>query len=141
MKISTDGRCPKCGSYKVSAQLSPRQFSCADCAEKYIRLTGAAALHWRKTHPDAPGIFVDAPDATRAGSCATPGSAGPRCRLCGKHVSEVRCYFQRVNAKGVVPALWECRPSCGATMSNGEAILAAIESPNAQGSATREAPR
>lgn len=50
------------------------------------------------------------------------------CRICGKHVTEIRGYLTRVNAKGV-PGIWECRPSCDSNLSQDEALLAAIECP------------
>lgn len=37
-----------------------------------------------------------------------------RCRLCGRHATEVEGYLERVNEKGV-PGIWECRPPCGAS--------------------------
>lgn len=87
MKISTDGRCPKCGSYKVAAQLSLRQFSCADCAEKYISLTGSAALHWRKTHPDNDGIFVEKSTPNETTQAPTPFGASTGSAMCGWIIS------------------------------------------------------
>ncbi len=52
------------------------------------------------------------------------------CRLCGKHVTEIKGYLGRVNPRGVIPAIWECRPSCDATLTQDEALLAAIEPPS-----------
>jgi hypothetical protein len=50
----------------------------------------------------------------------------PKCRRCGKGVSEIGGYLERVNEKGI-PGIWECRPSCEAKMSDVKAMLAAIE--------------
>lgn len=66
MKTSTDGRCPKCGSYQVGLLPSPALARCLDCAEAYIRLTGGEALRWRKAHPDDDGIFVEKADKCTA---------------------------------------------------------------------------
>lgn len=52
---------------------------------------------------------------------------GVNCRKCGKHVTEVKGVLSRVNPKGEVPAVWECRPSCDAEMSQEEAVIAAVE--------------
>lgn len=48
------------------------------------------------------------------------------CRLCGKEVHELHgAYLIRVNEKGI-PGIWECRPACGSTLSQGELLLRAI---------------
>lgn len=61
-------------------------------------------------------------------SSITPSSGSAHCRKCGKHVTEIRGYLTRVNAKGV-PGIWECRPSCDSTLSQDEALIALIEGP------------
>jgi hypothetical protein len=49
------------------------------------------------------------------------------CRLCGTKGSEAKgVVLQRVNEKGV-EGIWECRPICGAQMSDVDALHAAIE--------------
>ena len=49
------------------------------------------------------------------------------CRLCGVKGHEARgVVLQRVNEKGV-EGIWECRPICGAQMSEGDALEAAID--------------
>lgn len=65
-------------------------------------------------------------------------TAESRCRICGKTVHEIGGYLHRVNEKGVV-GIWECRPSCGAKLSNSEAILAAIEGENGRNNRTASA--
>ena len=60
-----------------------------------------------------------------------------KCRLCGKHLGELRgAYLTRVNEKGA-PGVWECRPMCEADLSQETLLLMAIdgepeETPNAQ---------
>jgi hypothetical protein len=50
-----------------------------------------------------------------------------KCRLCGVKGSEARgVVLQRVNEKGV-EGIWECRPLCGAKMSDPDVLQAAIE--------------
>lgn len=50
-----------------------------------------------------------------------------KCRLCGKHISELRgAYLTRVNEKGV-PGVWECRPMCEADLPQETLLLMAIE--------------
>jgi hypothetical protein len=50
-----------------------------------------------------------------------------KCRLCGIVGSEAKgVVLQRVNEKGV-EGIWECRPICGAQMSDEDALEAAIE--------------
>lgn len=49
-----------------------------------------------------------------------------KCRRCGKGPNEVRAVLQRVNSKGV-EGIWECRPICGAQMSDEDAVDAAIK--------------
>lgn len=50
-----------------------------------------------------------------------------KCRRCGiKGHEAVGVVLQRVNEKGV-EGIWECRPICGAQMSEGDAVEAAIE--------------
>jgi len=52
---------------------------------------------------------------------------GPCCRKCGVHINDLHgAYLARVNEKGV-PGIWECRPQCGATLTEEEAVLAALE--------------
>jgi hypothetical protein len=53
------------------------------------------------------------------------------CRLCKKTAHEIKGYLTRVNEKGVT-GIWECRPSCDATLTNNEALLAAIEGDDKQ---------
>lgn len=48
-----------------------------------------------------------------------------KCRKCGKSAPEIKGWLHRVNEKGV-PGIWECRPSCGAKLTNEQAILGAI---------------
>jgi hypothetical protein len=48
------------------------------------------------------------------------------CRLCRKGPNEVHAVLQRVNEYGVA-GIWECRPICGAQMSDDDGIVAAIE--------------
>jgi hypothetical protein len=40
----------------------------------------------------------------------------PVCRLCGRTIWQIGGYLGRVNKRGEVPAVWECRPSCTADM-------------------------
>ena len=50
-----------------------------------------------------------------------------KCRLCGKHISELRgAYLTRVNEKGV-PGIWECRPMCEADLPQETLLMMAIE--------------
>ena len=49
-----------------------------------------------------------------------------KCRRCGKGLNEVGGYLERVNAKGQ-KGVWQCVPSCAATMSQDERLLSAIE--------------
>lgn len=49
-----------------------------------------------------------------------------KCRLCGRTVFECGDWLERVNEKGVA-GIWECRPACGAKLTNEEAIIGAIE--------------
>ena len=55
-----------------------------------------------------------------------------RCRLCGKGALEIQGWLERVNEKGV-PGVWECRPACGAEISQEDALLGAIEGPAKEG--------
>lgn len=48
------------------------------------------------------------------------------CRKCKKDAQSIKGYLARVNEKGV-PGIWECRPSCDATLSPEQALIAAIE--------------
>jgi hypothetical protein len=50
-----------------------------------------------------------------------------KCRLCGKSLPEIGGYLARVNPKGEVPAVWECRPNCSADLPQETALLLAIE--------------
>lgn len=49
-----------------------------------------------------------------------------RCRKCGKNAMEISGYLGRVNPKGEVPIVMECKPSCDAKMTKEEALIAAI---------------
>lgn len=51
---------------------------------------------------------------------------GMRCRLCGRGLSEIQCWLERVNEKGV-PGIWECRPECGEVLTPDEALLEALD--------------
>jgi hypothetical protein len=51
------------------------------------------------------------------------------CRKCGRgegNQAEPGLWLERVNPVGQVPAVWECRPSCDASLSPDEAVLAAV---------------
>ena len=48
-----------------------------------------------------------------------------KCRLCGKGVLEIGGYLGRVNETGV-DGIWECRPMCGADLTQEVRIMAAI---------------
>jgi len=61
-----------------------------------------------------------------------------RCRLCEGAAHEVGGYLRRVNALGVLPPIWECRPSCFAEMTQDESLLAALESDESPPSAAGE---
>ena len=48
------------------------------------------------------------------------------CRLCGARPGNMDgVYLTRVNEKGV-PGIWECRPHCHATLTQEEALMAAV---------------
>lgn len=49
-----------------------------------------------------------------------------KCRRCGKGPNEVKTVLQRMNEKGI-EGIWECRPICGAQMSDADAVDAAIQ--------------
>lgn len=49
-----------------------------------------------------------------------------QCRICGKSVTEIGGWLERVNEKGV-PGIWECRPNCSADLPHDERIMGAIE--------------
>ena len=49
-----------------------------------------------------------------------------QCRLCKRTPNEVKGILHRVNEKGV-EGVWECRPICGAEMSQSDAVVAAVE--------------
>ena len=49
-----------------------------------------------------------------------------KCRLCGKGVFETGGYLGRVNALGEI-GIWECRPTCGADLTQETKLLLAIE--------------
>ena len=50
-----------------------------------------------------------------------------QCRLCGVKGSEaVGVVLQRMNEKGV-DGIWECRPICGAQMSQDDVLVAAVD--------------
>lgn len=51
-----------------------------------------------------------------------------KCRLCNRTLFECGGYLERVNEKGV-PGVWECRPTCGAKLTNEQAVLAALKGP------------
>lgn len=48
-----------------------------------------------------------------------------KCRLCDKSADQINGYLARVNEKGVAPIM-ECRPLCDATLTNDEAVVAAV---------------
>lgn len=48
------------------------------------------------------------------------------CRKCGKNPAKDRVCLARVNEIGVLPAIWECRPSCDAKLSDEPPNLSAI---------------
>lgn len=49
-----------------------------------------------------------------------------KCRLCGKHISEIKgAFLTRVNETGI-PGVWECRPMCGADLPQETAFLLAV---------------
>ena len=48
------------------------------------------------------------------------------CRKCGRSSHEISGWLERVNEKGV-PGVWECRPSCYATLTQDEAVIGALE--------------
>lgn len=53
-----------------------------------------------------------------------------KCRLCNKHISELRgSYLTRVNPLGEI-GIWECRPSCESNHTQEELLLMALESNN-----------
>lgn len=49
-----------------------------------------------------------------------------KCRKCGRTAHEIGGYLKRVNEKGV-PGVWECRPSCDASMPPDDKLMAAID--------------
>ena len=49
-----------------------------------------------------------------------------KCRKCGKSATEIKGWLERVNKRGVIPGIWECRPSCDAKLSNDQAVIRAI---------------
>lgn len=56
----------------------------------------------------------------------------PCCHKCNQDVSSIKGYLDRVNPKGEIPAIWECRPYCGFSPDpesdeGFNAIFAAIE--------------
>lgn len=55
------------------------------------------------------------------------------CRKCGKNPAKDRVCLARVNEIGVLPAIWECRPSCDAKLSAEECVLLAIEGDSGRG--------
>lgn len=55
------------------------------------------------------------------------------CRKCGKNPAKDRVCLTRVNEIGVLPAIWECRPSCDAKLSAEECVLLAIEGDSGRG--------
>jgi hypothetical protein len=51
------------------------------------------------------------------------------CRKCGltqDALVEEGVWLERVNPVGVLPAVWECRPACGAGLSQEEALVGAV---------------
>lgn len=48
-----------------------------------------------------------------------------QCRLCKRTPTQVQGVLHRVNEKGVI-GIWECRPICGAEMSQDDAVIAAV---------------
>ena len=57
-----------------------------------------------------------------------------KCRTCGKGIAEIGGYLTRVNPKGEVPAVWECRPNCSADLPQDTRLLLAIEGDDESGS-------
>ena len=55
------------------------------------------------------------------------------CRKCGKNPAKDRVCLARVNEIGVLPAIWECRPSCDAKLRAEECVLLAIEGDSGRG--------
>lgn len=52
------------------------------------------------------------------------------CRLCNKGINDIKgAYLTRVNEKGV-PGIWECRPNCGAVLTQETLLLIAINTSN-----------
>lgn len=49
-----------------------------------------------------------------------------KCRKCNKGANDIGGYLARVNEKGV-KGIWECRPSCDASMPPDDRLIAAIE--------------
>ncbi len=47
------------------------------------------------------------------------------CSKCGTSVHECGGWLERVNPKGEDP-IWECRPACGARLTDEEALLGAV---------------
>ena len=48
-----------------------------------------------------------------------------KCRLCGKAAYEIEGWLGRVNEKGV-DGVFECKPHCGAKMSQSDSLLGAM---------------
>lgn len=52
-----------------------------------------------------------------------------KCHKCGVSVHDCKGWLERVNPKGEVPAIWECRPDCNANLIQEQAVLGAIRGP------------
>jgi hypothetical protein len=50
-----------------------------------------------------------------------------KCRLCCRGPQEIKGWLARMNPVGELPAVWECRPSCDAELSEEEAVLGAVD--------------
>lgn len=48
-----------------------------------------------------------------------------KCRKCGKGLSEVGGFLERVSPKGE-PGVWECRPDCNVSMTDSQKLEAAV---------------
>jgi hypothetical protein len=52
-----------------------------------------------------------------------------KCRLFGKGIGEIKGWLTRVNEKGV-KGIWECKPFCGANLTEEQSLLGAITEPS-----------
>lgn len=48
------------------------------------------------------------------------------CRLCGKHITEIKGFLKRVNEKGI-EGIWECRPNCDSNINQEQSLLLALD--------------